>query len=347
MRSRLVADRSLTMVQAVGEAMAQAMEQDDSVIVYGEDVVGGSGLGEPYEGSMGGTFGATKGLHARFGPLRVRDTPISEAAIVGIGVGAAAAGIRPVVDMMWSSFTPLAFDQIFNQAAKMRYMFGGQAKVPLVLRMAIGAGLGAAGQHSDTLYSIFTHIPGVKVVVPTTPDDAKGLLLESIADDNPVLFCEHMRLYNTRAAVPEEAYRIPLGSARVVREGEDVTIVAIAYMSSIAAKAAELLATEGVSAEVIDPRSLSPLDLDSILLSVRKTGRLVVVDESPPRCSIAADIAASVSEHAFSDLEAPVQRVTAPHTPVPLAPELEQRYIPDVDRVIAAVNAVVPAARPT
>jgi pyruvate dehydrogenase E1 component beta subunit len=331
----------LTTVQAVGEAMFQAMEADESVIVYGEDVAGGSGLGSPHEGSMGGTFGATKTLFPAFGPNRVRDTPISEAAIVGVAVGAAAAGLRPVVDMMWSSFTPLAFDQIFNQAAKMRYMFGGQVKVPLVLRMAIGAGLGAAGQHSDTLYSVFTHIPGIKVVVPTTPHDAKGLLLESIADDNPVLFFEHMRLYNARSHVPEAPYRIPLGSAAVVREGTDVTIVGISYMASVALEAAEVLDDEGTSAEVIDPRTLSPLDDETILESVRKTQRLVVVDESPPRCSIATDIAAMVSENAFGDLATPVVRVTAPHTPVPLSPPLENAYIPDTARVVDAVRATL------
>ena len=329
------------MVQAVGEAMHQAMDQDESVVVYGEDVVGGAGLGDPYEGSMGGTFGATKSLFPAFGPSRVRDTPISEAALVGIGVGAAASGLRPIVDMMWSSFTPLAFDQIFNQAAKLRYMFGGQASVPLVLRMAIGAGLGAAGQHSDTLYSLYTHLPGVKVVVPATPYDAKGLLMSAIADDNPVLFFEHMRLYNTRAAVPEEPFTVPLGSASVTRSGEDVTIVGIAYMAKLALEVAETLAEEDVDAEVVDPRSLSPLDSTTIVDSVRKTGRLVVVDESPPRCSIAADIAAMVSEQAFDALVTPVRRVTAPHSPVPLSPPLENAYVPDTERIIAAVRGVL------
>ena len=333
--------RPITMLQAVGEAMFQAMAADDTVVVYGEDVVGGAGLGEPYEGAMGGTFGATRGLFHEFGPTRVRDTPISEAGIVGIAVGAAAAGIRPVVDMMWSSFTPLAFDQIHNQAAKMRYMFGGQANVPLVLRMAIGAGLGAAGQHSDTLYSVYTHLPGIKVVIPTTPYDAKGLLLESIADDNPVLFFEHMRLYNTRQEVPQDPYTVPLGSASVTRAGTDVTIVGISYMAKLALEVADALATDGIEAEVIDPRSLSPLDSETILESVRKTGRLVVVDESPPRCSIAADIAAMVSEHAFDALAAPVRRVTSPHSPVPLSPPLENAYIPDAARIKAAVGKVL------
>ena len=329
------------MVHAVGEAMFQALQSDGSVVVYGEDVVGGAGLGAPHEGAMGGTFGATKGLFKEFGPARVRDTPISEAGLVGIAVGAAASGLRPVVDMMWSSFTPLAFDQIHNQAAKLRYMFGGQASVPMVLRMAIGAGLGAAGQHSDTLYSLYTHLPGIKVVVPTTPRDAKGLLLAAIADDDPVLFMEHMRLYNTRQEVPEEPYTVPLGAASVTRPGADVTVVGIAYMAKLALEVAETLSSEGIEAEVIDPRSLSPLDSETILESVRKTGRLVVVDESPPRCSIAADIAAMVSEHAFDALAAPVKRVTSPHSPVPLSPPLENAYIPDAARIKRAAEAVL------
>ncbi len=339
-----MADRQLTMVQAVGEAMYQAMEDDEKVVVYGEDVVGGAGLGEPYEGSMGGTFGATKSLFSAFGPSRVRDTPISEAAIVGVAAGAAAAGIRPVVDMMWSSFTPLAFDQIYNQAAKMRYMFGGQARVPLVLRMAIGAGLGAAGQHSDTLYSLFTHLPGVKVVVPTSAYDAKGLLRSAIFDDNPVLVFEHMKLYNTRSEVPEERYTIPLGSAAVLRPGDDVTMVGIAAMAHVALQAADALAEEGVSVEVVDPRTLSPLDEDTIVESVERTRRLIIVDESPPRCSIATDIAAIVGERAFGTLSAPVQRITSPHTPVPLSPPLEDAYIPDVGRVMDAVRSVLATA---
>ncbi len=333
--------RPITMLHAIGEAMFQAMQADERVVVYGEDIAGGAGLGDPYEGAMGGTFGATKALLPEFGPSRVRDTPISEAALVGIAVGAAASGLRPVVDMMWSSFTPLAFDQIHNQAAKLRYMFGGQASVPLVLRMAIGAGLGAAGQHSDTLYSLYTHLPGIKVVVPTTPYDAKGLLAAAIADDDPVLFFEHMRLYNTRQQVPESPYTLPLGSASVTRPGTDVTIVGISYMAKLALKVATTLSGDGIEAEVVDPRSLSPLDSATILESVRKTGRLVLVDESPPRCSIATDIAALVSEHAFDTLAAPVQRVTAPHSPVPLSPPLENAYIPDSSRVIAAVNAAL------
>lgn len=333
-----MSERVLTTLQAVREALFQAMERHPDMVVLGEDIVGGAGRGAPYEGSMGGTFGATKGLFEAYGPSRVRDTPISEAGMTGIAVGAAAAGIRPVVDLMWSSFTPLAADQIINQASKLRYMFGGQASVPLVLRMAIGAGLGAAGQHSDTYYSLYTHIPGLKVVTPAAPADAKGLLLAAIEDPDPVLVMEHMALYNTRAPVPEEYYTVPLGSASVVRSGSDVTIVAIGFMVQRALEAAEQLEGEGVSAEIVDPRTLSPLDVDTLVASATKTQRVVVVDESPPRCSIAADIAATLGERAFDELAAPIRRVTAPHSPVPLSPSLEQAYIPSVDRIVAAAR---------
>lgn len=332
--------RQISFLQAVAEALHQAMAADDTVIAIGEDIVGGAGLGEPEEGSMGGTFGATKSLYPTFGPERVRDTPISEAGFTGIAIGAAASGLRPVVDMMWSSFTPLAFDQIFNQAAKMRYMFGGQASVPLVLRMAIGAGLGAAGQHSDTLYSIFTHIPGLKVVLPSNAYDAKGLLTSAIEDDDPVIFMEHMRLYGKKADVPEERYRVPLGKAKVVKPGTDVTLVATAFMVHQSLEASQRLAGEGISAEVVDPRSLSPLDRETIISSVAKTGRLVVVDESPPRCSIATDIAATVGEALFGKIKAPIRMVTAPHSPVPLSPPLEEAYIPSVDKIVNAVKSL-------
>ncbi|HUP17572.1 MAG TPA: alpha-ketoacid dehydrogenase subunit beta [Acidimicrobiia bacterium] len=332
--------RQITFLQAVAEAMYQAMEADERVIALGEDITGGAGMGAPYEGSMGGTFGATKSLFPAFGNERVRDTPISEAAFSGVAIGAAAAGLRPVVDMMWSSFTALAFDQIFNQAAKMRYMFGGQASVPVVFRMAMGAGLGAAGQHSDTLHSIFTHIPGLKVVLPSNPFAAKGLLTAAIEDDNPVIFMEHMKLYGRKGDVPEGGYRVPLGIAEVVKDGTDVTIVATAYMVHQSIEAADRLAAKGVSAEVVDPQSLSPLDHETICTSVAKTGRLVIVDESPPRCSIATDIAAMVGEELFGKLRAPIRRVTAPHSPVPLSPPLENAYIPSVDRIVAAVKSL-------
>jgi pyruvate/2-oxoglutarate/acetoin dehydrogenase E1 component len=336
-------DRSLSFVDAVGEAMRQAMEADPAVVVLGEDVVGGAGRGGDKENVMGGSFGATKSLFPLFGPERVRDTPISEAGFVGAAVGAAAAGLRPVVDVMWADFTGLAFDQIYNQAAKMSYMFGGQARLPMTLRMAMGAGLSAAAQHSGALYSVYTHLPGLKVVVPSTPYDAKGLLLAAIDDDGPVLVFEHLQLYVTRGPVPEEPYRIPLGTAVVRREGADVTVVAISLMMRRALEAADVLGAEGIDAEVIDPRSLSPLDQDALLESVGKTGALVVVDESPPRCSIATDIAAIVGEKGFDLLNAPIRRVTAPHAPVPFSPPLEQAYVPSVAAIVDAVRSVVGA----
>ena len=329
--------RVLSGASALNEAMRQAMELDDSVIVIGEDIAGGAGLGGPNEGAMGGSFGVTRGLLELFGPSRVRDTPISEAAIAGIGLGAAASGLRPFVDMMLSSFTPLAFDQIFNQTAKMSYMFGGQVQVPMVFRMSMGAGLGAAGQHSDTLYSLFTHIPGLKVVVPSSPHDAKGLLSSSIVDNNPVMFFEHMGLYGMKESVPESPFQIPLGEAKIVKEGKDITLVAISMMVQKAIEAAQTLGQKGISVEIIDPRTLSPLDNETITHSVRKTGRLVIVDESPPRCSIATDIAAIVGESAHAKLKAPIRRVTAPHTPVPLSPTLENAYIPSVEKISQVV----------
>ena len=328
-------ERILSGAAAINEAIWQSMAADNSTILIGEDIAGGAGLGGKHEGAMGGSFGVTKGLLEKFGPLRVRDTPISEAAIAGVGVGAAAAGLRPIVDMMWSSFTPLAFDQIFNQAAKMRYMFGGQAKIPLVLRMAMGAGLGAAGQHSDTLYSIFTHIPGLKVVVPSNPDDAKGLLIAAVKDDNPVLFFEHMGLYNMKTSVREDPYEIPLGTARILQEGKDLTVVAISMMVKKALDASVALTSDGIDLEIIDPRTLSPMDYETIVTSVKKTGKLLIVDESPPHCSIATDIAANVAELAYDYLNAPIHRLTCPHSPVPLSPPLEAAYIPSVENIVS------------
>ena len=333
-------ERKLSMVNAIGEAMRQAMEADPAVIVMGEDVVGGAGRGGSKENTMGGSFGATKSLFPLFGPDRVRDTPISEAGFVGAGVGAAAAGLRPVVDVMWADFTGLAFDQIYNQAGKMSYMFGGQARLPITIRVAMGAGLSAAAQHSGTLYSIYTHLPGIKVVVPSSPYDAKGLLLESIFDDSPVIFFEHLKLYVTQGVVPEEPYRIPLGVADVRRSGSDVTIVAVAAMVGRALEAADALATDGVSAEVIDPRTLAPLDEGTILSSVEKTGGLVVVDEAPPRCNVATDIAALVADKGFDFLNGPIRRVTAPDTPVPFAPSLEDAYVPSVQAIVDAVRTI-------
>ena len=240
---------------------------------------------------------------------------------------------------MWASFAPYCFDQIFNQAAKMRYMFGGQTDVPIVIRMAVGAGLRAGGQHSDTLYSLFTHIPGVKVVVPSSPADAKGLLLRSIADDNPVIFLEHMSLYRSVGALPEGAYELPIGTASILRTGDDVSLIAVGSSVNLAVEAADKLAgSHGISAEVIDLRTLAPLDLDTLTTSVGRTGRAVVIDESPPRCSVASEVAAVVTEAVFEQLRSPIARVNAANSPVPFSPPLEDAYLPSVDEIVRAVT---------
>ena len=331
--------RTISYREAINEALAQEMERDESVIVMGEDNAGG--MGSPGEmDAWGGVLGVTKGLYHKF-PGRVLDTPISESA----SIGAATRGMRPVAELMFIDFMGVCFDQIYNQAAKFRYMFGGKAVTPVVVRTMYGAGLRAAAQHSQALYPIFTHIPGLKVVVPSSPYEAKGLLIQSIRDDDPVIFCEHKMLYDTTGEVPEESYTIPFGEANVAREGGDVTIVAIGRMVSVALEAADELASSGVEAEVIDPRTTSPLDTDTILESVENTGRLVVVDEATPRCNMATDISATVAQEAFGSLRAPIQMVTAPHTPVPFSDALEDLYIPDAAKIEAAVRKVIEAAR--
>ena len=334
------AEREISFLEAVNEALNEAMQADDRVIVLGEDIAGGAGLGSPHEGAMGGTFGATRGLLETFGPARVRDTPISEAGFVGAATGAALAGLRPVVDVMWASFVPYCFDQVFNQAAKMRYMFGGQATVPLVLRMAVGAGLRAAGQHSDTLYPVFASMPGLKVVAPATPADAKGLLLRAVRDDNPVIFLEHMGLYRTTGPVAPEPYEIALGQAACVRSGHDVSLVAVGECTLRALAAAERLAGQGVSAEVIDVRTIAPLDAETICDSVARTRRAVVIEESPRRCGLAAEIAAVISENTFGSLSHAVARVSAADSPVPFSPPLEDAWLPTVEDILTTVGAM-------
>ncbi|MFF5990935.1 alpha-ketoacid dehydrogenase subunit beta [Prauserella flavalba] len=331
--------RTISYREALNEALAQEMERDESVIVLGEDNAGGAGSpGE--DDAWGGVLGVTKGLYHRF-PGRVLDTPISESAFVGAAIGAATSGLRPVAELMFIDFMGVCFDQIFNQAAKFRYMFGGKAKTPVVIRTMYGAGLRAAAQHSQALYPIFTHIPGLKVVVPSSPYEAKGLMIQSIRDDDPVIFCEHKAMYDVTGEVPEDSYTIPFGEAGVVRDGDDVTIVAIGRMVSVAEEAAKQLADSGVEAEIIDPRTTSPLDTETILESVENTGRLVVVDEATPRCNLATDISALVAKEAFGSLRAPIEMVTAPHTPVPFSDALEDLYIPDAQRVANAVKTVV------
>jgi pyruvate/2-oxoglutarate/acetoin dehydrogenase E1 component len=332
-------DRKISFQQAINEALAQEMERDSRVIVMGEDVAGGSGTDGKMD-AWGGVLGVTKGLWDKFGD-RVMDTPITESAFVGAAIGAATTGLRPVVELMFVDFMGVCFDQIFNQAAKFRYMFGGKAVTPLVVRTMYGAGFRAAAQHSQCLYPLFTHIPGLKCAIPSTPYDAKGLLIQAIRDNDPVIFFEHKLLYSVQGEVPEEPYAIPFGEARFIREGSDVTIVTLGRMVHIVSEAADALAAEGCSCEVIDLRTTSPLDEDSILGSTEKTGRLVVVDEASPRCNMATDISALVAQRAFASLKAPIRMVTPPHTPVPFSDVLEDLYIPDARKVADAAREIV------
>lgn len=331
----------ITLREALNEALHLEMARDPRVIVLGEDVSGGAGGTSGQRDAAGGIFGVTKGLIHKFGEGRVIDTPISESCIIGAANGAALAGLRPVAELMFADFVGVAMDQIFNQAAKFRYMFGGKARTPLVIRMSFGAGMNCAAQHSQTIYPFMTAVPGLKVVVPSNPYDAKGLLLTAIRDDDPVVFFEHKALYSRKGEVPDGDYMIPFGEAALVREGEHATIVALGRMVPFAEKALEKLNAEGITCDLIDPRTTSPLDEETILESVSNTGRLVVVDESPPRCSVASDIAAIVAQKGFRDLKAPIQIVTAPHTPVPFARELERAYVPGPAAIEAAVRKVL------
>ena len=334
--------RKLSYVLAINEAMHQEMARDERVIVLGEDIAGGAGGSSGNDDAWGGPLGATQGLKTTYRD-RVLDTPISESAFVGAAVGAAVAGLRPIVELMFVDFMGVCFDQIFNQAAKFRYMFGGNAVTPVVVRTLYGAGLRAASQHSQTLYPLFTHIPGLKVVVPSSPYDAKGLLITAIRDNDPVIFFEHKAMYELEGDVPEESYSIPFGEANIVREGGDVTVVALGRMVQHALQAAETLAAEGIQIEIVDPRTTSPLDEETIYESVESTGRLVVVDEAHPRCSFASDIAALVAQNAFDALRAPIRMVTSPHSPVPFSPALEDVYAPSPERIADAVRGVLGA----
>ena len=330
-----------TYTEALNEALHQEMDRDDTVIVIGEDVAGGAGTqGDDVE-AIGGIFGVCAGLGKKFGRTRVIDTPITESAIVGTAAGAAMTGLRPVAELMFVDFLGVCFDQIYNQTAKFRYMFGGKASTPLVIRTAVGAGLSAAAQHSQTMFSTFTSVPGLKVVMPSNPYDAKGLLIQAIRDDDPVIFCEHKLLYAMKGDVPDEDYTIPFGEASWLRDGEDLTIIAFSAMVPKAIEAAEKLAEEGIKCTVIDPRTTSPLDEESILESAEETGRVVIVDESTPRCSIASDISSIIVDKAFKALKAPIKKVTAAHSPVPFSPALEQAFIPQTEGIIEACREVL------
>ena len=326
--------------QALNEALVHEMRRDPDVVVMGEDVAGGAG-GTGEMDAYGGPLGVTKGLIHEFGAGRVIDTPITESAIMGMAAGCAMTGLRPVAELMFADFLGVCLDPIYNQAAKFRYMFGGKARTPLVVRTTIGAGFRAAAQHSQSPYHIFTSIPGLKVVLPSNAYDAKGLLIQAIRDDDPVIFLEHKLLYDTVAEVPDEAYVIPFGEAAITRTGKDVTVVAMSRMVHFANEVADRLLAERIAVEVVDPRTTSPLDLDTIIESVSKTGRLVLIDESANRCSVAADIAALVAQHAFGALKAPIRLVLPPHTPVPFAPVLEDAYIPGPARLEAAIRGIL------
>ena len=322
--------REITYAQAINEALRGCMLKDERVVLLGEDI-----------GCYGGVFQVTAGLQAEFGPERVVDTPISEAGFVGASVGAALTGMRPVTEIMFIDFTTCCMDMIINQMAKMHYMFGGRGKVPMVLRTNIGAGRGTAAQHSQSFHAIYMHIPGLMVVAPSTPYDAKGLMVEAIQNDNPVVFVEHKKLYIEKGPVPEEMYSIPFGQADIKRPGKDITIVATHALVQRSLNAAEQVAAEGIDVEVIDPRTLVPLDKQTIIDSVKKTGRLLVADEGHQTCGAASEIAAMVAEEAIYYLKAPVKRVTSPNTPVPFSPPLEQAFIPDEKKLIPAIKSLM------
>jgi pyruvate dehydrogenase E1 component beta subunit len=317
-------------IDAIREALAEELRRDSSVMVMGEDV-------------RIGVFAGTRGLHAEFGDARIVDTPISELAIAGTAVGAAATGIRPVIDFMFGTFMYLAFDQIANQAGAMRYMFGGQATLPIVFMAQNGSGISVGHHHSQTMHQYFMQVPGIKVVAPCTPFDAKGLLKSAIRDNNPVVFFNHLSLGGFRGEIPDGEYVIPLGVGDVKRAGGDVTICAAGLMVHHALKAATELAAEGIEVEVIDPRTLSPWDETLVLESVAKTGRFVAVDEGHLLCGAASEWAATVAEKAFSDLKAPVQRVTAAAVPIPVSPVLERAAVPSAADIIAAVHRTLKA----
>jgi len=332
-------ERIISMYEAIAEAIAQEMERDPRVFVMGEDV-----------GFYGGIFGATTGLWKKFGDERVRDTPISEMGFVGAAVGAALEGMRPIVEVMFVDFTGACFDQILNHMSKIQYMSGGQLKVPVVLMTAIGGGYNDAAQHSQCLYGLFAHLPGLKIVIPSTPYDAKGLMIQAIRDDNPVMYFFHKGLMGlpwmtiieaTWAPVPEEPYTIPFGVADIKREGKDVTIVAVAMMVHRALEAAQKLEKEGISVEVIDLRTLVPLDKEAIINSVKKTHRLMVVDEDYLSYGMSGEIVAIVAENALEYLDAPPKRVAVPDVPIPYSNTLEDFVIPSADRIAQAVRELV------
>lgn len=313
----------ITYLEAINQALHEEMARDPDVFMAGIDIA-----------ERGDVFGATQGLYSKYGAARVMDTPIAESGIIGLAIGAAARGLRPVVTIMFMDFIGVCFDQILNQMAKMKYMFGGKARLPLTVLTNAGAGTSSAAQHSQSLEALLCHIPGLKVVAPSSPYDAKALMKAAIREDNPVFFIQHKRLGRVRGEVPEGEYEVPLGKANVVREGSDLTIVATSYMVHEALAAAERLAAQGVQAEVVDPRSLVPLDMATIVESVKKTHRVVVAHEAVRFCGIGAEIAAQLTEEAFDYLDGPPLRVGAPFSPVPYSPALERAWLPGADQIV-------------
>ena len=323
-------DRELTYVAAIVEAQRQLMQEDPNVFIAGEDVA-----------LYGGVFGTSRGLAQEFGFERVVDTPIAESGIMGLAIGAAATGLRPIVEIMFMDFMGVCMDQVFNQLAKMRYMFGGKATLPVTIRTMMGAGRNMAAQHSQSLEAWFCHVPGIKVVMPSNAYDAKGLLVSAIRDNNPVLVCDNKLLLASRAAVPEELYEVPLGQARVVREGTNFTIVATSRMVQEAEKAADQLVADGLDVEIIDPRTLQPFDTATVVQSIKKTHRALVAHEAVRFAGFGAEIAAQIQEEAFDYLDAPVGRVGAPFSPVPFSPALEPHYLPNADKIAAEVRRIL------
>ena len=320
----------LTYLKAFNDGLRQMMDADGDIFVVGEDVA-----------RRGGVFGSFAGLYDEFGEPRVVDTPIAEQAIVGLGIGAALCGLRPVVDLMFMDFVLVAMDQLANQAAKLKYLFGGNARLPVTITTNGGAGLSAAAQHSQSLEAMLCHVPGLKVVMPSTPYDMKGLLVSCLRDDNPTVLVKHKRMFGVKGEVPAELYEVPIGEAHVVRPGADVTVVAYSRMVSESLLAADELASDGIDCEVIDLRSVQPIDIETVVSSARKTNRIVVVHEAVRFGGLGAEIAAQIQEHAFDYLDAPVARVAAPFTPVPFSPALESRYVPDAPRIAAQIRTTL------
>lgn len=336
--------REILFMNAINEALDQAMAKEENIILLGEDIAGGAEvqhLEEANEDAWGGVMGVTRGLAPKYGRERVIDTPLSEMGYMAAAVGMAVTGLRPVAELMFNDFIGFCFDSIIGQGSKMRYMFGGKAKVPMTVRTMHGAGVNAAAQHSGSYYGLFGSIPGVKVVVPATPYDAKGLLLSAIEDDNLVIFSEDKTLYGMKGEVPEEYYTIPIGKAAIKREGKDLTIVTIGKMLYVGLEVADILEKDNISVEVIDLRTVAPWDEETVLESVKKTGRLIIIDESNPHNNTATDIASVVADKAFDYLDGPIKCVCAPNTPVPFAANLEKLYIPDANKVLTVATEII------